>query len=81
MSRAARTGRGEDPTTAHDEPTFTYTTRGGHQLVLHQSRRSYNCATTLWSAGEVLARSVQCVDALNKEICVERGELGEAADQ
>jgi len=26
------------------------------QLVLHQSRKSFNCGSTLWSAGLVLAR-------------------------
>lgn len=29
------------------------------QLVLHQSRKSFNCGSTLWSAGLVLARLVQ----------------------
>jgi hypothetical protein len=28
------------------------------QLVLHQSRKSFNCGSTLWSAGLVLARLV-----------------------
>ncbi len=52
---------GEDPTTANEAATFIYASRCGHQLVLHQSRRSFNCGTTLWSAGEVLARSVGIV--------------------
>lgn len=58
-------GGGDDPTTADEATTFTYTTRTGLKLVLHQSRRSFNCGTTLWSAGEVLARcvraSVSCI--------------------
>lgn len=55
---AAGGSGGDDPTTADEAATFTYTTRTGLNLVLHQSRRSFDCATTLWSAGEVLARCV-----------------------
>lgn len=29
------------------------------QLVLHQSRKSFNCGSTLWSAGLVLARYLE----------------------
>lgn len=48
----------EDVTTADEAATFTYTTRKGQTLVLHQSLRSFNCGTSLWSAGQVLAGCV-----------------------
>lgn len=58
-------GASDDPTTA-EAATFTYSTRCGRELVLHQSRRSFNCGTTLWSAGQVLAGYLEQEKALFK---------------
>ena len=68
---AAAGGGGDDPTTADEAATFSYNTRTGLNLVLHQSRRSFNCGTTLWSAGEVLARYLEQEKALFKN----RGQM------
>ena len=48
-----------EQSSSSDEATITYTMRTGQVLVLHQSRSTFNCGSTLWSAGEVLARYLE----------------------